>query len=123
MNFDDLIQLHGTNRRKFIQLTKNPDAFRGLHGETLLHFCSIENLNECVEDLIRLGANVNLRSKYGSSPLMDAALVGNDHIVKLLLSAGADVAAQDATGYTVMDKLILLGKTGPCVNLIKDASS
>ena len=86
------------------------DDIRGLHEETLLHFCVIESMADCVKRLLEMGANPNVRSKYGSTPLMDAAALGHETIVALLLKAGADISAQDNSGFTVIENLALLKK-------------
>ncbi len=45
---------------------------------------------ELADKLIRAGADVNAVNDYGSTPMMEAATIGNAAIVKLLLKAGAD---------------------------------
>jgi ankyrin repeat protein len=47
-----------------------------------------------VQRLLKSGANANLASATGESPLMTAVRVGNVPVVKALLSAGANVNAQ-----------------------------
>jgi ankyrin repeat protein len=111
-DFDDLL----------VMIQKDPAAFssrfarakhihesRGIHEETLLHYCAIEGLTEAVRTLLAIGFNPNVRSKFGSTPLMDAALNGHETVVKLLLEARADQEVRDSIGYTVLEKLSLLG--------------
>ncbi len=54
---------------------------------------------EMVEDLIRAGADVNVRIYGGMTPLMIAA-GGNPRILRALIEAGADLNARDDQGAT-----------------------
>jgi ankyrin repeat protein len=49
---------------------------------------------EAVRTFIDAGANVNEQNNYGDTSLMMAATIGSMHVVKALVEAGADVAAQ-----------------------------
>ena len=62
----------------------NPD------GEALLKAAMYGN-EECVDMLLRSGANVNELDAWSDTPLILAARCGNIRIVDLLLAAGADV--------------------------------
>ena len=53
-----------------------------------------------VRFLIEHGANVNSVTKFGRSPLHEAALYGRYDISKLLIEAGADVNARNPRGET-----------------------
>lgn len=53
---------------------------------------------ETVDLLIRAGADVNIRTKYGSTPLSVATFYGNERAVKLLVAAGADLDAKTDEG-------------------------
>ncbi len=114
-------------------LEKNPEEFlfqfrnqtvvqeiRGLHNETLLHFCAVEGMLACVKALLKLGSNPNVRNKYGGTPLMDAALLGHKMVVEVLLTANADTEARDDIGDTVLDKLELLERYSGISKLIED---
>jgi ankyrin repeat protein len=52
--------------------------------------------------LIQHGANVNLATKTGETPLMAAAKTASLHLVKLLLDHGADVQARTKKGETAV---------------------
>ena len=76
-----------------------------------------------LQSLIKDPANVNLKDRHGSTPLMHAAAVGSVDAVKMLLRAGADAKAKnafDATalmwGVANMDKVRLLVDAGADVN-------
>ena len=66
----------------------------------------VVNSLEKVKLLLASGANPNAIRDYGSTPLLAAADRGNSQIVEALLSAGADVNAQDGNGNTAL--LLLL---------------
>ena len=53
--------------------------------------------------LIERGAEVNVASRIGLTPLMMAASGGRIKIVKFLLDRGADVTAMDNKGRTARD--------------------
>jgi ankyrin repeat protein len=46
--------------------------------------------------LLEHGANPNLHSKVGSTPVHDAALTGNKEVVELVLERGANINAVDS---------------------------
>jgi len=48
-----------------------------------------------VEKLIKKGTDINAKDENGDAPLVQAAYLGFDTIVRLLLEAGADVEAVD----------------------------
>jgi ankyrin repeat protein len=55
-----------------------------------------------VQALVRHGANVNARSKWGSTALMEASANGHINIVKFLLSQGAKKNLKDDHGKTAL---------------------
>ncbi len=60
-------------------------------GETPLHYLVVENQLDAVRLLIARGAVVNTVNGCGSTPLSDAASLGYDEMVGLLLDHGADL--------------------------------
>ena len=65
--------------------------------------------NDLVTDLIKAGADPNIRNKNGQSSLLVAAGNGNEKLVEILLKAGADPDLQDnmglsARGYAALFK-------------------
>jgi ankyrin repeat protein len=60
-------------------------------GQSPLHLAVISNKIELARDLILAGANVNLPDNKGRTPLGDAAYLGNQPMMKMLLDQGADV--------------------------------
>ena len=53
-----------------------------------------------VQLLLEKGADANVRSKLGETPLGNAAGAGNAETVKLLLDRGADVNSRNSRGYS-----------------------
>ena len=54
--------------------------------------------------LINNGADINIKTSYGFTPLMLATSIGSVRIVKKLIEKGADVDAQDNDGNTAFIK-------------------
>ena len=68
---------------------------------TLLHLAMEKEVNlAVVKYLVSQGADVNVKNKWGKTPLYEAALNGNIEIVKFLVAEGADVNAKDSNGIT-----------------------
>jgi len=84
-------------------LREHPDLIGATNksGETALHYLAVENYLDAVRFLIEFGANVNSHNKYGT-PLLDAASLGYEEMVKLLLAHGADPGATSLTGGSVL---------------------
>jgi ankyrin repeat protein len=82
-------------------LSTHPDLLhaRWLHGETVLHFLTIEGYIDGVRFLARNGADVNAPNEFVDVPLLDAASLGNDEVAEVLLAHGADPnATSEAQG-------------------------
>jgi len=56
-----------------------------------------------VRQLIKQGADVNVKSNRGDATLIKAAKYGHTDIVKLLIQAGADVNAKNNEDKTALD--------------------
>ena len=65
-----------------------------------LHVAAIENDMEAARWLIANGAEVNAKSKSGSTPLHDAAFKKAAAVAKLLIDNGAEVNAKNEFGWT-----------------------
>ena len=57
---------------------------------------------EVVWDLVRIGADLNLKEWEGKTALMHAAAEGHTEIVRALVQAGAALDLQDALGKTAL---------------------
>lgn len=60
-------------------------------GQTALFMATLKEQNDVVQYLIERGSKVNVKNRYGVSPLLLCAEGGNETLVKLLVSSGADV--------------------------------
>jgi ankyrin repeat protein len=71
---------------------------RNLLGDTLLQVAAGQGDIQAVTDLLRAGADLNIRGEYGQTPLLEA--VGQRHfeVVRLLLAHGASVAERNDWG-------------------------
>ncbi len=81
-------------------LDNSPDAWNFLHGRrysgnTTLILASIEKSSDMVSLLLDHGSNINAINHDGRSALMEAALWGRLHNVKLLINQGANKSLRD----------------------------
>jgi ankyrin repeat protein len=78
---------------------------------------------ECLRRLIAKGASVNVQGgPFERTPLIVASTTGNEEIVRLLLDAGADAKAKDASADTSLDWAVRRGQT-EIVKLLKQAGA
>lgn len=77
-------------------------------GMTALHYACRSNMTCAEEDiktLLEYGANVNLPSKNGMTPVMFLLANNNEKSLPLLLEYGADIYAQDNKGRKILNFL------------------
>ena len=85
------------------QVTSEPRTqYRPVGGLNALLYAARSGCYECVEDLIAAGADVNLPTPEGITPLMIA--LDNEHngVAKLLMDKGADLNVWDWWGRTAL---------------------
>ena len=68
-----------------------------------IHQAAKEGNIVAVKQHLAAGTNVNVRDKYGSTPLWWAARSGRKEIPELLIAKGADLNAKDDAGTTPLD--------------------
>lgn len=73
---------------------------------------------EIIKLLIASGADLNIQSNLGGTPLMIAAMWNSISVAELLIESGADLTIQDKYGNTAL-KLAKSGKNEQIVKLIK----
>ncbi len=67
-----------------------------------------------VERHLDAGADVNIRDEKGTTLLIKAAAWGNDlHLVRLLLLRGADIHAEDDSGWSALDWAVFFWEDDP----------
>jgi len=71
----------------------------------LTHLAIAENQTDVVHLLIERGADVNARNTDGRLPLHDCFELGRDHLVQILLDAGARPDVCAAAAYGMHDRL------------------
>jgi ankyrin repeat protein len=85
------------------QISSEPRAqFRPVGGLTALLYAARDGCYDCVEALIRSGANVNVPTPEGVTPLMIALDNEHNEVAKLLLDRGADPNIWDWWGRTAL---------------------
>jgi ankyrin repeat protein len=57
---------------------------------------------QAIGQLLKHGADLNMRDESGATPLMLASSIGNEEIVILLINQGADIHARDNAGYIAL---------------------
>ncbi|XP_015723478.1 BRCA1-associated RING domain protein 1 isoform X1 [Coturnix japonica] len=107
----------------------NPIARRNYKGETLLHLASIKGDLAAVEELLKNGADPNIKDNAGWTPLHEACNHGHQEVVELLLQHKALV---NSTGYqndsplhdaaknghvSIVELLLLHGASRDAVNI------
>ncbi|GFT73865.1 protein phosphatase 1 regulatory subunit 16A [Nephila pilipes] len=88
--------------RRLLMLQVSPDSTNE-DGLTALHQCCIDDSEEMMKLLLEFGANVNAKDSEQWTPFHAAATCGHLHIVKYLISKGADLLAVNADGNMPYD--------------------
>ncbi len=81
-------------------------------GDSLALIVAVESGRlDLVKDLLSRedGMNINVKGAKGQRPLMQAAMMGDIAMARLLLSYGADVYAQDFEGWTALGYAVRSG--------------
>jgi ankyrin repeat protein len=97
--------------RRLLKSGADPNSFIPNHDTNWTPLVLVATSQECgaIIDHYRLstalldyGADVNISTKKGWTPLMGAASLPHAKVVRLFISAGADVNAQDNSGKTAL---------------------
>ena len=100
--------------KAFIEAGHNPNAVWPESGETLLHYAADDANIEVIDYLIQSGANINVKSLRGLTPLhiavdsdCDAAVQSQEKLtmstVRHLIELGADERIKESRGETARD--------------------
>jgi len=85
------------------QITSEPRAqYRPVGGLTALLYAARSGCYDCVDAMIRAGANVNMPTPEGVTPLMIAIDNDRNDVAKLLLDHGANPGVWDWWGRTAL---------------------
>lgn len=91
--------------------------------DTALIVASNNGHTEIVEMLLKAGANVDARNKYGYTALIEASWGSHVDIVRMLLKAGAHVNAENHFGYTALIEASINGNTTDIVEMLLKAGA
>ena len=81
----------------------SPDVV-GDDGETDLHHAAVMNLSVLTISLLKQGAKVNAKDKYGNTPLHRAAFYNARETTEILLNWGAEVNAKNKYSVTPLQR-------------------
>jgi ankyrin repeat protein len=85
------------------QVTSEPRAqYRSVGGLTALLYAARSGCYECVEDMLAAGADINMPTPEGITPLMIALDNSHNDLAKLLMDKGANVDVCDWWGRTAL---------------------
>jgi ankyrin repeat protein len=88
-------------------------------GLTALHKAAMHGRVRMCEELVRHGANINVKSTAKKlTPLHYACIYGRDKVVVTLLQAGVDVSCQDFHGNTALHSCAISGNFSSAKNLL-----
>ncbi len=73
--------------------------------ETFLHWYASEGEAKVVEKIIMLGFDVNAQNKFGTTPLMECALIDKWDMIELLLKNGADPEIKNRDNENAIESL------------------
>lgn len=76
---------------------------KGDNGETVLHEVVFQDRLKLVEFVIQQGGDVNIRNRYGKTPLY---LVGSNAVMEKLLEKGAKLDVQDNDKYSPLEGVL-----------------
>jgi len=88
--------------RMFLNMGLDMVHYRSSWGDTALSYASKRNFPAIVRFLVASGSDVNVKNRYGVTPLITAASQGNTECCCILLSGGANVNETDNLGRSVL---------------------
>lgn len=100
---------------EFLVSFKEADVDRRVEEGSALTIAASRGDLGIADILVRRGADLEIRGKWGMTPLLHAAAAGAAELVGLLLSAGADAGVKDFTGrsaFSIATTALTEGKEG-----------
>ena len=86
--------------RKLIEQGADIEAKDPGTGASVLHYAVMRGNPDILQYLLSKGADVNSRTKNGTTPLHTAVLYNRYEVAEMLLNKGADVDAKSSSGAT-----------------------
>lgn len=110
-----------SNKKVTVSITPNSSMSSTMKDTLLLAYAKQGDMEQ-IKQMIAMGANINCADEWGRTPLFNATAYGHSDCVKLLLEAGADIAASDsvlamAAGSGNPECVRILIEAGADVNL------
>lgn len=88
-------------------------------GGSVLHFAVQKGKLPIIDLLVSRGADINSRTRTGTTPLHTAVFYGHLPVVEYLVSRGADINAQSASGATPL-VLAIAAKKDPIAERLRE---
>ena len=107
-----------SNALKMIQQGADIEAKDPGAGASALHYAVMGGKMPIIELLIARRADVNSRTRNGTTPLHTAVLYGRADAARLLIDNGAEINAQSASGATPL-ALAEAAKNKPVIDLLR----
>ena len=85
---------------KMIEEGADIEAKDATAGGSVLHFAVQKGKLPIIDLLVSRGADINSRTRTGTTPLHTAVFYGHLQVVEYLAARGADINAQSALGAT-----------------------
>lgn len=101
-----------------LELGADAVGYAALHYSTI-HYAAGQGSPETIRLLVERGANINIKDKYGRTPLHLLALFKRGEVVDLLLELGADINSKDEDGLTPLQSAVKEGSPGTLRALLK----
>eukprot|EP01102_Stenamoeba_stenopodia_P008669 TRINITY_DN251_c0_g1_i3.p1 TRINITY_DN251_c0_g1~~TRINITY_DN251_c0_g1_i3.p1 ORF type:complete len:982 (-),score=265.89 TRINITY_DN251_c0_g1_i3:536-3481(-) len=119
-----LMAMKGSAKHLAMLLSSTADLqHKDQFGFTALHLAAVKAPVECIRLLLNAGADVNIEDAYNKlTPLHHAALGGNHHAIKLLISRGATIDHLDRNQATALLKAAYGGHT-KCIKALLHAGA
>jgi ankyrin repeat protein len=105
----DLVFLGSDQLLEFILQNEADPNILTSEGDSPLSIAAQENKVTPVGLLVRYGASVHAKGRYGETALYVAARNGHREVYRLLLTLGADAAAMDDHGHTPREYVDIYG--------------
>lgn len=105
--------------------TKPEEAKRKYKGEDIIlgvfhctGYESYKTIIDMLDNLLKAGADINAKSKNGTTPLFTAIATHNPEVANYLLSKGANIGVKDKQGNTALIQAVLSGEKALLIRLI-----